>query len=68
VPLNALASLTTAGGAAFDKKFPQGRPAPGSSCDVKSGPAEVERRALLLVVRRAAAHQPFDRATRPWAG
>lgn len=41
VPLNALNSLTTAGGAAFDAKFPQGRPAPGSSCDVKSGPAEV---------------------------
>ncbi|SFQ20276.1 triacylglycerol lipase [Variovorax sp. 770b2] len=40
VPLNALNSLTTVGGAAFDKKFPQGRPAPGSSCDVKSGPAE----------------------------
>ncbi len=30
VPLNALASLTTAGGAAFDAKFPQGRPAPGA--------------------------------------
>jgi triacylglycerol lipase len=41
VPLNALNSLTTAGGAAFDKKFPQGRPAAGSSCSVKSGPAEV---------------------------
>ncbi|WP_354359207.1 lipase family alpha/beta hydrolase [Variovorax boronicumulans] len=41
VPLNALNSLTTAGGAAFDARFPQGRPAPGSSCDVKSGPAEV---------------------------
>jgi triacylglycerol lipase len=41
VPLNALASLTTAGGAAFDKKFPQGRPVAGSSCDVKSGAAQV---------------------------
>ena len=41
VPLNALASLTTAGGAAFDKKFPQGRPVAGSSCDVKSGAALV---------------------------
>ncbi|RIX74779.1 esterase/lipase family protein [Acidovorax cavernicola] len=41
VPLNALASLTTAGGAAFDAKFPQGRPAAGSSCDVKSGAAVV---------------------------
>ena len=41
VPLNALASLTTAGGAAFDAKFPQGRPAPGASCDVKSGAAVV---------------------------
>lgn len=37
VPLNALASLTTPGAAAFDAKFPQGRPATGSSCDVKSG-------------------------------
>lgn len=41
VPLNALASLTTAGGAAFDASFPQGRPAPGASCDVKSGAAVV---------------------------
>jgi len=41
VPLSALNSLTTAGGAAFDQKFPQGRPAPGSACSVKSGPAEV---------------------------
>lgn len=41
VPLNALASLTTAGGAAFDAKFPQGRPAQGSSCSVKSGAAVV---------------------------
>lgn len=41
VPLNALASLTTEGGAAFDAKFPQGRPARGSSCAVKSGAAVV---------------------------
>lgn len=40
-PLGALASLTTAGGAAFDAKYPQGRPAPGASCDVKSGAAVV---------------------------
>lgn len=41
-PLDALASLTTAGGAAFDRKFPQGRPPTGSSCDVKSGASEVK--------------------------
>lgn len=41
VPLNALASLTTVGAAAFDAKFPQGRPAKGTSCDVKSGDAVV---------------------------
>lgn len=40
-PLNALASLTTAGSAAFDRKFPQGRPPAGSSCDVTSGAASV---------------------------
>ncbi|MFM9927540.1 triacylglycerol lipase [Variovorax sp. H27-G14] len=40
-PLGALASLTTASGAAFNAKYPQGRPAPGASCDVKSGPAVV---------------------------
>lgn len=41
-PLNALASLTTAGGAAFDRKFPQARPPAGSSCDVKSGASVVD--------------------------
>jgi triacylglycerol lipase len=41
-PLDALASLTTAGGAAFDSKFPQGRPPKGSGCQVTSGESKVD--------------------------